>query len=151
MATDLAIDNNGDVVFAGNRDLMLVTNEEQIEQRIRMRLLLPQGTYTYDSDEFLGSDISGPDLSTILRRTSIDNRVIDDLSLRVQEALAPIEEIQVSDVQIETSENGRVLEVTVVYRMTPELVEEMEAIGQTVLQPDEVALSLTIPASEEDQ
>lgn len=146
---DLAIDNNGDLVFAGNRDLLIVEGQEQVEQRIRMRLLMPQGTFVYDSEEMIGSDISGPDLASTLRRLPTDDRIYDDLALRVQEALAPMEDIMVSDVRITASPDNRQLTVDVLYTMRPEFFEESESIGQPVLAPDDLEMSMTLSVEEE--
>src|SRR5688572_14609786 len=109
MATDIAIDNNGDLIFAKNRDYALVSGTAQIEQRIRARLLLPIGTVLSGDDTEVGAD-----LHLALRITEKDEVAFNDLALRVQEALAPIAEILVQDVNI-TVNDHRQLEITVLY------------------------------------
>lgn len=147
---DLAIDNNGDLIFGGNRDLLTVDGQEQVEQRIRMRLLLPQGTFIHDTEEMVGSDLAGPELGSLLRRLPTDDRVYDDLALRVQEALAPMEDIQVSDVKMTVEEN-RSVTVEVLYTMRPEFFEDAESIGQPTLSPDDLEMSITLTTNEEEQ
>lgn len=148
MAKDFAMSNNGDLIFAGNRDLLTVSDQEQVEQRIRVRLLLPRGTFLYDTDEFVGSDIVGPDIVSTLRRIGSDERVYDDLILRVYEALAPMTDIVVSDVRIEWTEETSSLEIMVVYRMTAEVDENPDAIGDPELMPGEIDVSFTLPVEE---
>lgn len=148
MSLDLAMSNNGDLIFAGNRDLMVVTGQEQIEQRIRMRLLLPRGTFTYDTDEFVGSDIVGPDIISTLRRIGSDDRVYDDLILRVYEALAPMTDIVVTDVRVEWDEEASSIDVQVVYRMSAEVDQNPDAIGDPELLPGEIDVSFTLPVEE---
>lgn len=142
MATDLAIDNNGDLVFSGNLDLMVVTGVEQIEQRIRQRLLLPRvGGFTSDPNEIVGSDIH----KSLRLVTKYNQRALDDLRFRVQEALAPIEEIQVVGVEMEFSDDGRQLAIHVLYQMTPNVddVAALQDSGVTSLD-----ILLAIPTEE---
>jgi hypothetical protein len=143
MTLDIAIDNNGDLVFSANRDLATVTDIETVEQRIRMRLLLPLGTFSHDDEDMLGSDIY-----TALRFTEKDEQLFDDLALRIQEALAPMSDIQVIDVQMQVTDH-RVLEIQVVYQMTPEVEEAGESIGD--VETEAQILTLEIPTGEGEE
>lgn len=122
MAFDIAIDNNGDLVFAGNRDLLSVREEEVIQQRIRIRLLIPLGSMTFDGEEIIGSDIYAA-----LRYTEIDEKLFDDLALRIQESLTPMEDIVLSDVRI-TVNSHKNLEIIVVYSIVPDIEEPLEVV-----------------------
>jgi hypothetical protein len=137
MATDLAIDNNGDLVFSGARDLMIVTGQEQVEQRIRQRLLLPRGASTNDPGEIVGSDIH----KSLRRVTKANQRALNDLSFRVQEALAPMEEIQVIGVEMEFSADERQLNIHVLYQMTPN-VDDVAAISDSGVTSLDILLAI---------
>ena len=108
MAWDLALDENGDLIFGANRDLLPVTGLELTEQRMRVRLLLPQGTATYDTTSSVGSELRG-----ILRRP-LTEISYQELVVRVQEALAPMDDIIVSDVEINSE--GTAVSVNVIFQ-----------------------------------
>jgi len=108
VAWDLALDENGDLIFGANRDLLPVTGLELTEQRMRVRLLLPQGTATYDTTSSVGSELRG-----ILRRP-LTEISYQELVVRVQEALAPMDDIIVSDVEINSE--GTAVSVNVIFQ-----------------------------------
>lgn len=136
MPSDLAIDNNGDLIFAGNRDLMMVSGTAQIEQRIRIRLLLPLDASAGDED------VLGSDLHAALRLTTTDARALDDLALHVQDVLAVMTDIIVHDVKISASNTGNV-ELTVLYSMVS-TDEETEIVGSSDDEVESLVLTLGV-------
>lgn len=94
MAWDLAISEHGDLIFAGNRDLAGVSGSDLIEQRMRLRLKLHRGSWVYDADGNLGSNL----WRLIGMRPQDANAAVNAL---VREALRPMaNEINVADVKV---------------------------------------------------
>jgi hypothetical protein len=94
MSWDLVISEHGDLVFGSNRDLAGVSGNDLLEQRMRLRLKIQRGSWVYDEDENLGSRLNT--VST-MRPDQMDTAV----RAYVQEALLPMTEIVVTDVQVE--------------------------------------------------
>lgn len=96
MAYDLALDANGDLVISGHRDLSGISGTHLTEQRMRIRLQIPRGTWLYDADKTLGS----------LLHRSIGGHPSQAYSLPsvAREALRPMDDIQVGDVEVVTEE-----------------------------------------------
>lgn len=109
MAYDIAVHpDTGDWIFAANADIQAVQGEQVIEQRIRTRLRISQG-WQLDSDGTLGSNVYT--LSRVQR-----GRVLGELPLLVREALAPMTDILVDNVQsAENPEDERQVFVYVDY------------------------------------
>lgn len=94
MPLDLAIDyNNGDLVIAPNKDIDVRTGLATIEQRIRVRLRIFQGEWELDpTNGSLGSTLhDAARLPTW--------RAVQEIPLLVKEALEPMEDIDVREVE----------------------------------------------------
>jgi phage baseplate assembly protein W len=104
----LAISPHGDLIFAANRDLAGVSGIDLINQRIRTRLRLHRGSWVYDADGSLGSN-----LFQLIGKASTQAAQLAPAYVR--EALRDMPEIQVDDVSIEQTE--RDISLTVVYRV----------------------------------
>ena len=96
MPFDLAISEKGDLIIAGNRDLQGSSGTPLVEQRMLLRLKIPRGSWLYDEDKTLGS------LAHQIMK-SHPNRAYDLPSI-VQEALRPMDDISVHDVEIVDAE-----------------------------------------------
>jgi phage gp46-like protein len=129
MAWDAAISENGDLVFAANRDLAGVSGIDLIEQRMKTRLKIPRGTWLYDQREDFGSSLH-----------TISNMRPDFIATAAKgyalEALRPMTEIDVSDVQIDQSK--REITLTVFYTVNDDDDEE----------PETQMLEASLPVSE---
>jgi hypothetical protein len=97
MAYDIATDpKTGDWLFSANRDIQHVEGEDVVSQRLRHRLKIVRGAWILDpSDGALGSRI---EQAFRLPR----GRVIREMPLIVQEALAPMsDDIDLQTVEVE--------------------------------------------------
>jgi hypothetical protein len=103
---DLAISSSGDLIIAGNRDLIGIDGTNLIEQRMRLRCKIPRGSWVYDDNQRLGSS-----LHTILG--SNPNRVLPQIAVFVNEALRGMEETQVLDVDLK--QEGKQITAIVTY------------------------------------
>jgi len=54
---DLALSSHGDLIFSANRDLAGISGTDLLEQRMRIRLILQKGAWSYDSSGTLGSSL----------------------------------------------------------------------------------------------
>jgi phage gp46-like protein len=108
---DLKIDQNGDLAFAGNLDLMGAVGDQVPEQRVIVRLKIPKGTWIYDLEGTLGSQ-----LREIIRNAR--SYTADRARTYVMDALAPASDISVAEVQIIPSERGSNVDVVVSFRNT---------------------------------
>jgi hypothetical protein len=106
---DLKIDANGDLVFGGNLDLMGAVGDQVPEQRVIVRLKIPKGTWIYDLEGTLGSQ-----LREIIRNAR--SYTADRARTYVMDALAPASDIAVSEVQITPNESGSSVQVIVSFR-----------------------------------
>jgi hypothetical protein len=110
MPADIALDNRtGDLLLAPNNDVTIYRGEEVVAQRIRTRLLIPVGTWALDDTGLLGS--------RLLDMTRLTNeRAIEEIPLVVKEALNPMDDIRVVEVDVTPDlDHSNVLGVTVVY------------------------------------
>lgn len=99
MMYDFALDTKtGDWIFGANGDIQGVEGETVIEQRVWTRLHIRQGWELDPTNGQLGSRLS-LGLHAIPR-----GRALIELPLMVKEALAPMDDISVSDVWTEESE-----------------------------------------------
>lgn len=57
MSWDTAISEHGDLIFGANRDLAGISGIDLIEQRIKLRLKIHRGSWVYDTDGTLGSNL----------------------------------------------------------------------------------------------
>jgi hypothetical protein len=110
MASDLAIDwNTGDLVISPTKDLSLRTGQGVVDQRIRVRLRIPYGSW--DINPSLGSRL--PDMHRMP-----DSRARQTAELVVREALEPMTDIVVQDVHVESDlEDQRVVNILISYSM----------------------------------
>lgn len=117
MAFDLAISEHGDLVFGSNRDLAGISGSDLIEQRIKLRLKIQRGSWTYDEAGELGSRLS-----------SITNMRPDQLEVMAKtyatEALQSLDEITVVDV--ETKLSSQDITLIVFYNMNLDSEPEPE-------------------------
>jgi len=103
MAWDLGLDPaTGDFIFGANRDLMGVSGEDLDRQRISVRVKIPLGTFAYDETELLGSR-----LHSALRLPM--ERGLAEIPKLIEEALAPMSDIQIRDVLVEMDEEGKIV------------------------------------------
>lgn len=94
---DLALSEHGDLFVAANRDLAGISGVDLIEQRIRTRLKVHRGSWVYDTEETFGSYL----YRTInLPPEEAEARAED----YVREALQPMEDIAVVDVEVITTD-----------------------------------------------
>jgi hypothetical protein len=108
---DLKIDQNGDLAFAGNLDLMGAVGDQVSEQRVIVRLKIPKGTWIYDIEGTLGSQ-----LREIIRNAR--SYTADRARTYVMDALSPASDISVAEVQIIPNERGSNVDVVVSFRNT---------------------------------
>jgi hypothetical protein len=131
MATDLAFDfGRHDLVVAPNKDLDIRTGQATVDQRIRVRLLIPQGEWELDpTNGRLGSHLK--DMSRLSPQRSIV-----EIPLVVRESLQNMTDINVVDVQAVVGDDPRSIDITILYQM-------VEA-GQNDIQADVLATTLTL-------
>lgn len=100
MSVDLALDRStGDLAASPSNDLLLVSGIDVVRQRIRTRLKIQLGTWTINDD----TEQIGSTLDALLRLPVF--RVIDELPLVVKEALAPMSDIRVIEVDVAPDPN----------------------------------------------
>ena len=103
MPWDLALDGEtGDLLFSPTHDLLGATGDGLTNQRILLRCRIPRGAWQYDEEGTLGSR-----LAAISRAPSA--RQLAEAPSLVQEALEPMDDISVGDVQVSTDENNRLV------------------------------------------
>lgn len=111
MAIDLAIDyNTGDLRIAPNKDFERRVGEATVEQRIHVRLRIYQGEWALDP--------TGGSLGSRLHEvTRLPNwRAVQEASLVIREALEPMDDIRVQDVQTQISgETAKKIDVVITY------------------------------------
>lgn len=100
MAFDLQIDlSTGELVFDAKRDFAGVQAESLIKQRIYNRLKIERGTFIYDRTGTLGSRLASILGSGIPRNES-------SLRMLIQEALDPMTDINITDIEVFTYGDG---------------------------------------------
>ena len=128
MPFDLLLSENGDLVFSATRDLQGIAGIGQVNQRIRTRLKIPRGSWIYDDDGTLGSQLYNLTITNPLEAQA-------RAEAYVREALRPAEDISVDHVELEQDVRG--FTVNVFYR----LVGESDEFSDAGIGP----LTLTIP------
>lgn len=100
MPVDLAFDFKvGDLAIAPNKDLDRKTGADLVEQRIRVRLKIIQGSWLLDpTGGSLGSRLTDALRLPMFRATT-------EIPLMVQEALEPMDDISVTNVVVEPDED----------------------------------------------
>jgi hypothetical protein len=132
MAFDLAISPHGDLVISGARDLQGCTGSQLNKQRIAIRLRIPRGSWTYDLTGSLGSDL----------RNAI-NKPKDQASIEIPrtvgDALRPMVDVEITDVQVEEHEGNPLVTVGFVTIIPQEEI----GIGQSeISEPDLVQIPI---------
>jgi hypothetical protein len=120
MAWDLAINfTTGDLVWTGNNDLGSRGGDDIDRQRIHVRLFIERGEFLYDPTHgALGSRIL--DAAHLPRE-----RAINEVALLVREALEPMRDIEVIQVNVKEQTNPRVLLVEISYNPLFDVAEEL--------------------------
>jgi len=111
MAWDIAIDlQTGDLVWTGITDFASRDGSALDQQRIHVRLFIERGEFIYDpTNGALGSR-----LLDILRLPRA--RAMLEADLYVREALEPMDDIQVTNVEVvEIEEDPRVVRLNITY------------------------------------
>jgi hypothetical protein len=114
MSYDLAIGPSGDLLFAGNMDLLGVSGEDLTNQRIRNRLKIVRGSWVFDTNQTLGSR-----LDRVLRE---GNNAYEQVVTFVHEALDEMDDIIVGDISVFPDPNdtrGTTMILKVFYTMAP--------------------------------
>lgn len=112
MPLDLAISEFNDLLFTANNDLGLVFGPSLIEQRIRLRLKIIRGSWIYDTNKTLGSD-----LRQILHETQ--QSAASKVEPLVRQALLPMKDIRVEGVDVFQGVTEREIMIRVNYSQTP--------------------------------
>jgi hypothetical protein len=120
MAFDLAFDFNvGDLLVSASKDIEIRTGIQVVEQRIRARLHMYQGEWPLDP--------TGGRLGSVLHDvTRLPNwRAVQEIPLVVKEALAPMDDIDVRDVQAAVNPlDTKIVEFAITYALRGETQEQ---------------------------
>jgi hypothetical protein len=100
---DLALDGEtGDIIFSPTHDLLGATGDGLTQQRILLRCRIPRGAWQYDEEGTLGSRLaSHAGVSSV--------RMLNEAPGFVREALEPMDDISVGEIQVATDENNRIV------------------------------------------
>lgn len=112
MPWDLQLSPYGDLVFAGNRDIAIVTSADLIRQRMMLRLKVPKGTYKGNKD--LGSE-----MRSLMRAGNTSANRSRGVAI-VTQALRPMDDITVNSVEVTPDEynvNGIIVEIEATARI----------------------------------
>lgn len=136
MSWDLALDGDtGDLLFSPTLDLLGSTGDGLTKQRILIRCKVPRGAWEYDPDGTLGSR-----LQTVSRAPSPAQ--LAAAPGLVREALEPMDDIHIDDVQVSIDENNRLV-VEVAYTPLP-VVDESDATTVDVSDLPSIDATVTI-------
>lgn len=127
MALDLALNANGDLKVAPNKDIEVVTGRQTVDQRIRVRLRVYGGEWLLDpSHGRLGSR-----LRETLRLPIWRTR--EEIPFVVKEALEPMTDISVRDVLVEQDADvSDKLNVTILYSILDEQNTDNQVLSTTL-------------------
>jgi phage baseplate assembly protein W len=133
MSWDLALSEHGDLIFAANRDLAGISGIDLIEQRMRIRMVVHRGSWVYDTDQTLGSN---------LRRLigMSPEQAASTAPALVREALRAMDEITVDDVNVQATDRDITLIVLYKLRISP------NALGGPTQEQRQLAITLPIVA-----
>lgn len=130
MSWDIAFSPVGDIVLAADGDLAGISGIDLVQQRMMLRLKITRGSWTYDEDGSLGSQLS--------RLTSMSTQAaLAQVDANVREALRDMTEIEVGEIEI--TDNGRALVLLVNYSILEETVSMVDENQQQL----EVVISAT--------
>lgn len=113
MALDLAFDFvKKDLVISPGRDIEIVSGQASVDQRIRVRLLAIQGEWELDpSNGRLGSHLGDAFRMPLAR-------ALQTVPMLVKEALAPMPDIEVDDVECSLNpDSTSAIDILILYRM----------------------------------
>lgn len=138
MPTDLALDQaTGDLHIEPNNDIAVISGQALVDQRIRVRLKVPQGDWLVNLGLNEGEFGMGSRLHEMARLTV--DRAFSEIPLVVKEALAPMTDIRVQDVVCSLPENTPTqVDFTVYYTVLDD--EEGESESDVLTFNDSVQL-----------
>jgi hypothetical protein len=113
---DMVLSEHGDLIIAGNRDLQGISGIDLVNQRIRMRLRVHRGTWFYDENDTFGSN-----LYQIIGKAPASGIQVESY---VREALRPMDDISITEIDSEYNEDTKSYTVRVGYQ-TKELSDEI--------------------------
>jgi len=122
MSYDLVVSEHGDLIMSSNRDLAGVSGADLIEQRIKIRLRMHRGSWFYDLNDTLGSM-----LYQIIGNHPESSLQVDS---RVREALQPMDEISIEEINWRYDEDGKSLIILLTYDIATEGEELSTALGE---------------------
>jgi hypothetical protein len=125
---DLAINREtGDLIFSPHVDLLGSSGENLLKQRVFIRCKIPRGTWIYDEDGSLGSN-----LYKISR--NLTPAQLGAAAALVREALSSMEDYSIDDVQVFLTDDNRILVNASLASVTDpdEIIELSEAVDITV-------------------
>ena len=126
---DLALAPNGDLIISGSRDLAGKSGSDLLEQRMMLRLKLQRGSWTYDNNDSLGSQLNALIGENPIKATAL-------APAYVREALRDMQnEISIDDVQV--TQQSRAITLTISYTVLSDLGGDSEQNAQQ--------LDVTIP------
>lgn len=129
---DLAISPHGDLIFSAGRDWLFVDGEQLMNQRIVNRLRIKRGSWIFNRDSSLGSD-----LDSVVGRSM--EQQLENIPHLISDALDPIrDEIELHDVAVTTDELGGVVAILSYSLIIPDVP------GDVI---DQAAVQLFIPIS----
>lgn len=122
---DLAISENGDLVISGNRDLSGKAGTDLLEQRMIIRLKMPQGSWIYDTSQMgsrmtqlygmdpVKADTLAPQLVRQALQPMSGEITVDNVNVFIEDhAIQMLILYRILDSGIPGAENGRQLQVT---------------------------------------
>src|SRR5580765_563103 len=105
---DISIAGNGDLVMAASRDLGGVSGTDLLDQRISLRLRIHRGTWFFDKNGTLGSNL--------YRILGAAPQAALEIDAYVREALRPMnDEISVEDIFAEYDDDLKSIVIQVSY------------------------------------
>jgi hypothetical protein len=133
MAFDMALAANGDIILSGGRDISGVSGTDLVNQRIRLRLSIQRGTWFYDSEKTLGSNLHNV--------TGKDPNASLQIESHVQEALVGMDDIEILQVEQKYADDARSMVVWVGYDLR-DLADEVSGSLEGDFQQTTVTLPL---------
>jgi hypothetical protein len=131
---DLALSEHNDLIFAANGDLQGVVGPEHVEQRIRLRIKMVRGSWVYDLNGDLGSNVHGS-LGKMYERAATE------IPMFVRQALETMEDVVIQDVQLSQPGEG-IAEIMVAYQIVEPPGEVIEETQESEV--NELAMQLPI-------
>jgi len=123
---DIAITDHGDLIFAAGKDLEYVEGTQLYNQRIINRLRIRRGSWIFNRDSSLGSD-----LDSMMGRPQTQQ--VANVTNLVANALAPMdEEIDIQDIQVTPEVRG--VQVMISYSLIiPDVPPDMVDLNTVTL------------------